>query len=173
LNDLLDNKVSPVFQLFFIEGLDMPPNIPEASANPMALTTQQTLGVTIASFISTTSGIPIASRIPDGIQLDSDISARSSIIPLASTISYVIPVQSGIPEASVVPPPVSPHFTPTVPTVLTPTAPIPAPVPRQTIVSPAWLEDSLRYKAAITPPSCILLETLITPKVEPVFLHLS
>jgi hypothetical protein len=47
--------VSPVFQLFFVEGMDMLPNIPEASANPMAPTTQQDPGVTIASFISTAS----------------------------------------------------------------------------------------------------------------------
>jgi hypothetical protein len=86
LNDLLDTKVSPVFQSFFVEGMDMPPNIPEASANPMAPTTQQDLGVTIASFISTALGIPMASAIQDGIQLDSAISARSSTIPVASAI---------------------------------------------------------------------------------------
>jgi hypothetical protein len=52
----------------------MPTNIPEASANPMAPTTQQAPGVTIVSFISTALGIPMASAIPDGIQLDSTIS---------------------------------------------------------------------------------------------------
>jgi hypothetical protein len=48
--------------------MDMPTNIPEASANPMTPTTQQALAVTIVSFIST------ASAIPEGIQLDSAIS---------------------------------------------------------------------------------------------------
>jgi hypothetical protein len=72
-----------------------------------------------------------------------------------------------------VPPPKSPHFTPIAPTVLTATAPIPTPVPRQTIVSPAWLEDPLRYRAAMTPPSCVPPEALIIPEVEPVFLHMS
>jgi hypothetical protein len=57
--------------------------------------------------------------------------------------------------------------------VLTPTAPIPMHVPSPTIVSPAWLEDPLRYRAAMTPPSCVPPETLITPKVEPVFIHVS
>jgi hypothetical protein len=47
------------------------------------------------------------------------------------------------------------------------------PVPGQTIVSLAWLEDPLRYRAAMTPPSCVPPETLITPEVEPVFLHVS
>jgi hypothetical protein len=109
----------------------MPPNIQEAWANPMAPTTQQALGITIASFISTASAseIPMASAIPDDIQLDSDISPRSSIIPIAPTITEAILVQSGIPEASVVPPPVSPYFTPAAPIVLTPTASIPVPVP--------------------------------------------
>jgi hypothetical protein len=115
--------------------MGIPSNIPEAPANPMALTTQQALGITIASFISTASGIPMALTIPDGIQLDSDISARSSTIPVASAIPEAIQVQSGITEASVVPPPVSPHFTPATPTVLTPTVPIPVSVPEQTIVS--------------------------------------
>jgi hypothetical protein len=55
--------------------MDMPTNILEVSANPMATTTQQAPAVTIASFISTTSGIPMASAIPEGIQLDSDILA--------------------------------------------------------------------------------------------------
>jgi hypothetical protein len=72
-----------------------------------------------------------------------------------------------------VPPPVSPHFTSATPTVLTPTTPIHVPVPGQTIVSPAWLEDPLRYRAAMTPPSCVPPKTLITPEVEPVFLHVS
>jgi hypothetical protein len=169
LNDLLDTKVSPVFQSFFVEGMDMPPNITEASANPMAPTTQQDLGVTIASFISTASGIPMASPIQDGIQLDSAISARSSTIPVASAILE----QLGIPKASTVPPLASPHFTPVAPTVLTPTTPILAPIPGQTIMSPAWLEDPLRYRAAMTPPSCVPLDALITPEVEPVFLHVS
>jgi hypothetical protein len=72
-----------------------------------------------------------------------------------------------------VPPAKSPHFTPVALTVLTPFAPIPTPVPGQTIVSPAWLEDPLRYRAAVTPPSCVPPETLITPEVEAVFLHMS
>jgi hypothetical protein len=42
-------------------------NILEASANPMAPTTQQALVVTIASFISTVSEIPLASGILDDI----------------------------------------------------------------------------------------------------------
>jgi hypothetical protein len=67
LHDLLDIKVFPIFQLLFVEGMDMPTNILEASANPVAPTTQQALGVTLASFISTTSGIRMASSIPDGI----------------------------------------------------------------------------------------------------------
>jgi hypothetical protein len=54
----------------------MTTNIPEVSADPMALITQQAPGVTIASiasFISTASTITIiiASAIPDGIQHDS------------------------------------------------------------------------------------------------------
>jgi hypothetical protein len=83
-----------------------------------------------------------------------------------------------------VPPPKSPHFTPTAPTVLTPTTPIPpivltpttpipAPIPRQTMVSLAWIEDPLRYREAMTPPSCVPPETLITTKIDPVFLHVS
>jgi hypothetical protein len=111
----------------------------------------------------------MASAIPYGIQLHSAISAQSSTIPVASAI----PEQLGISEAPAVPPTVSPHFTPTAPIVLTSTAPIHAPVPGQTIVSPAWLEDPLRYRAAMTPPSCVPPETLITPEVEPVFLHVS
>jgi hypothetical protein len=70
--------------------MDMPTNIPEASANPMAPTTQQAPGVTIVSFISTALGIPMASAIPDGIQLDSTISARFTTIPVASAIPEVI-----------------------------------------------------------------------------------
>jgi hypothetical protein len=131
--------------------------------------TQQALAITIASFISAGSGLPMASAILDGIQLDSTISALSSTIPVGSAIL----VQSGILEASIVPPPISPHFTPAAPAVLTPTTPILTPVPGQTIVSPAWLEDPLRYRVAMTPPSCVPLETLITPKVELVFLHVS
>jgi hypothetical protein len=64
-------------------------------------------------------------------------------------------------------------FTPTAPIVLTPTTPIPALVPGQTIVSPSWLKDPLRYRVAMTPLSCVPPETLITPEVEPVFLHVS
>jgi hypothetical protein len=67
--------VSPIFQLFFVEGMDMPTNIPEASANPMAPTTQHAPSITIASFSSTALEIPMASAIPDDIQLDSAISA--------------------------------------------------------------------------------------------------
>jgi hypothetical protein len=135
----------------------------------MALTTQQAPRITIASFISTALAIPVASAIPDGIQLDSAILARSSRIPVGS----VTPVPSGIIEASIIPPPISPHFTPVAPTVLTATIPILAPVPGQTIVSLAWLEDPLRYKVAMTPPSCVPPETLIRPEVEPVLLHVS
>jgi hypothetical protein len=47
-----------MFQLCLIEGMNMPTNIPEASANPIDSTTQHAPAVTIASFIS------IASRIP-------------------------------------------------------------------------------------------------------------
>jgi hypothetical protein len=115
----------------------------------------------------------MASAIPYGIQLHSAISAQSSTIPVASAIPEAIPEQLGISEAPAVPPTVSPHFTPTAPIVLTSTAPIHAPVPGQTIVSPTWLEDPLRYRAAMTPPSCVLPETLIIPEVEPVFLHVS
>jgi hypothetical protein len=150
--------------------MDMTTNITEASADPMAPKTQQALVVTIALFISTTSTISMASIIPNGIQLDSTISARSSIIPVRSAITEATPVPSGILEASAVPPPISPHFTPTARIVLTP---IPASVPRQTIVSPAWLEDPLRFRAAMTPLSCVPPETLITHEVEPVFLHVS
>jgi hypothetical protein len=126
---------------FFVEGMDMPTNIPEASTNQMAPTTQYALAVVIASFISTAPGIPMASAIPEDIQVDSAISAQSSTILVGSAIPDVIPVhlnisvhsaitvQPGIQEASVVPPPVSPYFTPAAPTVLTPTTPIPTPVP--------------------------------------------
>jgi hypothetical protein len=55
--------------------MDMITNIPEASSDPMAPTTQQAPGVTIASFISTTLSISMGSIISDGIQLDSAISA--------------------------------------------------------------------------------------------------
>jgi hypothetical protein len=44
-SDLLNNKVSPIFQLFFVDGMDIPTNIPEASPNPMAPTTQQALAL--------------------------------------------------------------------------------------------------------------------------------
>jgi hypothetical protein len=37
-------------------------------------------------------------------------------------------------------------------------------------VSLAWLEDPLRYKAAMTSPSCVSPEKLITHELEPVFL---
>jgi hypothetical protein len=43
--------------------------------------------------------------------------------------------------------------------VLTPTAPIPASIPGQTIVSPAWLDDPLWYRAAMTSPSYVAPET--------------
>jgi hypothetical protein len=151
----------------------MTTNIPEDSADPMAPTTQQALGVTISSFISSASAIPVASAILDGIQLHSAISPWSSTIPVGLAIPDATPVPSGILETSDVPPPISPCFTPVAPTVLTPTAPIPAHVPGQTIVSPAWLEDPLRYKAAMTPLSCVPPKTLITPEVEPVFSHVS
>jgi K+-transporting ATPase A subunit len=52
----------------------MTTNIPEDSGDPMAPTTQQALGVTISSFISSASAIPVASAILDGIQLHSAIS---------------------------------------------------------------------------------------------------
>jgi hypothetical protein len=132
-----NNNASPIFQLFFVEGIDMTTNIPEDSADPMAPTTQQASGVTISSFISSASAIPMASATPDGIQLHSTISARSSTIPVGLVITEATPVPSGIVEAYVVPPPISPCFTPAAPTVLTPTTPIPTPVPGQTIVSPA------------------------------------
>jgi hypothetical protein len=168
-----NNNDSPIFQLFFTEGMDMTTNISEVSANPMATITQQAPGVTIAPFISKTSSIIIASAIPDGIQHDSAISAQSSTIPVGSAISEATPVPSCILEASVVPPPISPCFTPAAPTVLIPIAPIPSPVPGQTIVSPAWLEDQLRYMVAMKSPSCVPPETLITPEIKPVFLHVS
>jgi hypothetical protein len=145
----------------------------EVSANPMATITQQAPGVTIASLISTASAITIASTIPDGIQHDSSILARSPTILVGSAISEATPVPSGILEASAVPPPISQCFTPAAPIVLTPTAPIPSFVPGQTIVSPAWLEDQLRYMTAMKPLSCVPPETLITLEVEPVFLHVS
>jgi hypothetical protein len=83
---VIANKVSPMFQLIFVEEMDIPTNISKASANPMAPTTQQTPTIIIASFISTVSGIPMASVMPEGIQLDSAISARSSTILVGSTI---------------------------------------------------------------------------------------
>jgi hypothetical protein len=63
----LDTKVSPIFQLLFVGAMYMPTNILEASANPMDSITQQAPAVTIASFISTASAIPMASAIPYGI----------------------------------------------------------------------------------------------------------
>jgi hypothetical protein len=72
-----------------------------------------------------------------------------------------------------VPPTKLPHFTPAAPIVLKPTAPIPTPIPKQMIVSLAWMEDPLRYRVAMTPPGGVPLATLITPEVEPVFLHVS
>jgi hypothetical protein len=162
-----------LFQLFFVEGMDMTTNIPEDSADPMAPTTQQAPSVTISSFISSASVIPMASAIPDDIQLHLAISARFSTIPVGLATPEVTPVPPGILEASAIPPPISPRFTPAGPTVLTPTAPIPMPVPGQTIVSPAWLEDPLRYRATMTPLSCAPPETLITPEVGPVFSHVS
>jgi hypothetical protein len=71
------------------------------------------------------------------------------------------------------PSPKLPHFTPVAPMVLTHTALIPVLLPGQTIVSPAWLENPLRYRAAMTPPSYVPPETLIAPEVEPVFIHVS
>jgi hypothetical protein len=44
----VDNKVSPIFQLFFVEGMNMTTNIPEAPPNPMAPTTQQAPDITTA-----------------------------------------------------------------------------------------------------------------------------
>jgi hypothetical protein len=114
----------------------------------------------------------MASAIPDGVHLDSTILAWSSTVPVGLAILDAILVESGFPEASGMPPPASP-FTLAAPMVLTPTTPIPMLVPRQTIVSPVWLEDPLRCRAAMTPPSCVLPETLITPEVEPVFIHVS
>jgi hypothetical protein len=103
------------------------------------------------------------------------ISARSStiLVGLAILVHSAILVQSDIPEASAVPIPKSPHFTPATPTVLTPTAPIPVPMLGQTMVSLAWLENLLRYRAAMTPQSCVPSETLITHEVEPVLLYVS
>jgi hypothetical protein len=170
---------------YFLEGMDMFTNISEASTNPMAPTTQQAPTVTVGSFISTASGIPMASGISEGIQLDSTILARFSTIPVGSlildaipvhsdiSVHSAIPVQSGIPETFAVPPPKSLHFTPAAPTVLIPTAPIPAPVPGQTIVSPTWLKDPLRYMTVIISPSCVPPETLITHEIEADFLHVS
>jgi hypothetical protein len=60
---------------YFLEGMDMTTNIPDASANPMTIITQQASCVTIASFILTVSAITIVSAIPDGIQHDSTILA--------------------------------------------------------------------------------------------------
>jgi hypothetical protein len=124
-----NNNLSPIFQLCFVEGMDMTTNIPEDSADPMVPTTQQAPGITISSFISS------ASAIPDGIQLHSAISARSSTILVDLAIPEATLVPLGILDASSVPPPISPHFTHVAPIVLTPTTPILAPVPRQTIVS--------------------------------------
>jgi hypothetical protein len=83
LNESLDNKISHIFQLFFIEGIDMTTNILEASANPMAPTTQQAPDVAIASRIL------MVSAIPDGVPLDSAISARSSTI----SVGLAIPIE--------------------------------------------------------------------------------
>jgi hypothetical protein len=145
--------------------------IPEASAIPIAPATQHALPITITSIIS------VASAIPQDIPLDSTISLVSSAIPVASTIPVpsAILVSSAIPGASTVPlihSPKLPHFTPTAPTV-TPTAPIHVPIPEQTMVSPAWIEDPLRYMAVMTPPSGVPLTTLITPVVELVFFHVN
>jgi hypothetical protein len=60
---------------YFLEGMDMTTNIPDVSANPMTIITQQAPCVTIASFILTVSAITIVSAIPDGIQHDSTILA--------------------------------------------------------------------------------------------------
>jgi hypothetical protein len=109
-----------------------------------APTTQQAPTVTIASVILLASDIPMALAIP-----------------LDSTISAAILVHLAISEASDVPSPKSP------------TAPIPMPIQRQTMVSQTWIEDPLRYRAAMTPSSCVPSETLITPDVEPIFLHVS
>jgi hypothetical protein len=65
-----------------------------------------------------------------------------------------------------VPPPKSPHFTRVVLMLLTPTASIPAPISEQTMVSPTWIEDPLRYMAVMKPPSIVPTATL--PEVEPV-----
>jgi hypothetical protein len=148
--------------------------IPEASTIPMAPTTQHAPAITIASVISVASDIPMDVAIPEGIPFDLAISAVSSAIPEAILVHSAIPVPSAIPistaipEASAVPPRKSPHFTPAAPTVLTPTAPRPVSIPKQTMVSPTWIEDQLRYTATMTPPA-----TLITLEVEPIFLHVS
>jgi hypothetical protein len=111
-----NNNASHIFQLFFVEEMDMTTNIPEVSANPMATITQQAPDVTIASFISTASAITIVSAILDGIQHDSAISARSSTILVGSAISEATPVPSDILEASAVSPHISPCFTSAAPT---------------------------------------------------------
>jgi hypothetical protein len=147
----------------------------------MAPTTQQAPVVTIATIISVASCIPVASTIPEGIQHDSAILARSSANPAGSAIPIhsaipmhsTILVHSTILEASTVPPPKSSHFTLVAPMVLTPTTPIPTPIPRQTMVSLASIEDPLRYRTTMTPPSCVPSEALITPEVERAFLHVS
>jgi hypothetical protein len=46
-----DNTISPIFQLFFEEEMDMAINIPEASTILMAPITQQAPTITIASVI--------------------------------------------------------------------------------------------------------------------------
>jgi len=52
-----------------------------------------------------------------------------------------------------------------------PTAAIPN-VPTNSF-SPSWIQDPLRYKATMTPPAGVPLEKVITPEVEPVFMHVS
>jgi hypothetical protein len=111
-----DNTISPIFQLFFEEEMDMAINIPEASTILMAPPN--------GSNNSTGSNYYNCLSHSKGIQLDSAILARPSTIPVGSAIPEVIPihsatrvhlailVQSGNLEASVVPPPKSPHFTP-------------------------------------------------------------
>ena len=119
------------------------------------------------------------------LNMATNISVIQEVTESASAICHIatnseasaIPEPSDIPQASVIPQdpaPKLPDFTPAATATLTPTVPIPAPIPGQTLVmSPSWIEHPLRYKAAMTPPTGVPAATLITPEVEPVFMHVS
>ena len=94
----------------------------------------------------------------------SDSAIDTTTVPEASTITDV----SAVPH----PPPNSPHPATAATATMTPNAPIPEPVPAQRmVVSPSWIQDPLRYKTTMPPPTAVPAATMITPETHPIFVH--